>query len=107
MSVVLSAPSEKWPSGRRRTPGKCVYGNVSRVRIPPSPPFIKDCVACAATRHLKPGHITYAQSHLSFFLTCHAPDSVAPGTLNFYVSLGVIKPKWPPGFRAEKITRCA
>ena len=36
MSVVLSAPSEKWPSGRRRTPGKCVYGNVSRVRIPSS-----------------------------------------------------------------------
>ncbi len=30
---------ERWPSGRRRTPGKCVYGNpVSRVRIPPSPP---------------------------------------------------------------------
>ncbi len=26
------------PSGRRSTPGKCVYGNVSRVRIPPSPP---------------------------------------------------------------------
>jgi len=23
------------------------------------------------------------------------------------VFLGVIKPKWPPGFRAEKITRCA
>ena len=42
-----------------------------------------------------------------FFLTCHAPDSVAPSTLNFYVFLGVIKPKWPPGFRAEKITRCA
>ena len=38
MSVVFSAASEKWPSGRRRTPGKCVYGNVSRVRIPPSPP---------------------------------------------------------------------
>ncbi|CCD08204.1 protein of unknown function [Legionella pneumophila subsp. pneumophila] len=29
---------ERWPSGRRRTPGKCVYGNVSRVRIPLSPP---------------------------------------------------------------------
>ncbi len=29
---------ERWPSGRRRTPGKCVYGNVSRVRTPPSPP---------------------------------------------------------------------
>ena len=27
---------ERWPSGRRRTPGKCVYGNVSRVRIPSS-----------------------------------------------------------------------
>ena len=27
------------PSGRRSTPGKCVYGNVSRVRIPPSPPL--------------------------------------------------------------------
>ena len=32
---------ERCPSGRRSTPGKCVYGNVSRVRIPPSPPNIK------------------------------------------------------------------
>ncbi len=43
----------RWPSGRRRTPGKCVYGNVSRVRIPPSPPlFLK-----------KP-----SQKHARFFL---------------------------------------
>ena len=26
--------AERCPSGRRSTPGKCVYGNVSRVRIP-------------------------------------------------------------------------
>ena len=39
-AVLKSAPTERWPSGRRRTPGKCVYGNVSRVRIPPSPPFL-------------------------------------------------------------------
>ena len=39
--VLHSAPTERWPSGRRRTPGKCVYGNVSRVRIPPSPPTIQ------------------------------------------------------------------
>src|SRR5210317_921977 len=26
------APLVRWPSGRRRTPGKCVYGNVPRVR---------------------------------------------------------------------------
>ena len=38
--MLNSAPTERWPSGRRRTPGKCVYGNVSRVRIPPSPPFL-------------------------------------------------------------------
>src|SRR5690606_5578325 len=32
--------SERWPSGRRRSPAKGVYPNpVSRVRIPPSPPF--------------------------------------------------------------------
>ena len=30
---------ERCPSGRRSTPGKCVYLTVSRVRIPPSPPF--------------------------------------------------------------------
>ena len=31
-----------WLSGRKRTPGKCVYVNsVSRVRIPPSPPYLK------------------------------------------------------------------
>ena len=39
-AVLNSARTERWPSGRRRTPGKCVYGNVSRVRIPPSPPFL-------------------------------------------------------------------
>ena len=34
--------AERWPSGRRRTPGKCVYGNpVSWVRIPPAPPPFK------------------------------------------------------------------
>ena len=31
--------SERWQSGRMRTPGKCVYVNsVSGVRIPLSPP---------------------------------------------------------------------
>src|SRR2546421_6754271 len=34
--------SERWPSGRRRTLGKRVYGNVSWVRIPPSPPVLLD-----------------------------------------------------------------
>jgi len=30
--------TERWPSGRRRTPGKCVYlTRVSWVRIPLSP----------------------------------------------------------------------
>ena len=32
-----SANPERCPSGRRSTPGKCVCGNASRVRIPPSP----------------------------------------------------------------------
>ena len=32
--------AERWPSGRRRTPGKCVYvKSVSWVRIPPAPPL--------------------------------------------------------------------
>ena len=31
--------AERWPSGRRRTPGKCVWvKSSSRVRIPPAPP---------------------------------------------------------------------
>ncbi len=39
VTVQRLRKTERWPSGRRRTPGKCVYGNpVSRVRIPPSPP---------------------------------------------------------------------
>ncbi len=37
-TLLDCAPLVRWPSGRRRTPGKCVYGNVPRVRIPPSPP---------------------------------------------------------------------
>jgi hypothetical protein len=40
ISADLPAGAERWPSGRRRTPGKCVYGKtVSRVRIPPAPPL--------------------------------------------------------------------
>ena len=32
-------PPDRWPSGRRRAPGKCVYvKSVSWVRIPPCPP---------------------------------------------------------------------
>lgn len=30
---------ERWQSGRTRTLGKCVKRNLSRVRIPPSPPY--------------------------------------------------------------------
>jgi hypothetical protein len=33
-----STATDRWPSGRRRTPGKCVDGNVSWVRIPLCPP---------------------------------------------------------------------
>ena len=41
VSLTLCAPPERCPSGRRSTPGKCVYVNsVPRVRIPPSPPCI-------------------------------------------------------------------
>ena len=36
--VLLPPLTERWPSGRRRTPGKCVGAeSVSRVRIPLSP----------------------------------------------------------------------
>ena len=35
----------RWPSGLRRTLGKRVYGNVPRVRIPLSPPYINQFLA--------------------------------------------------------------
>ena len=36
---------ESWPSGRRRTPGKCVGSKrVSRVRIPNSPPLLAEAL---------------------------------------------------------------
>ncbi len=38
----LQSPPERCPSGRRSTPGKCVWVNSSsRVRIPPSPPLLQ------------------------------------------------------------------
>ena len=43
---VASSSTERCPSGRRSTPGKCVYGNVPRVRIPPSPPELKKGAVC-------------------------------------------------------------
>ena len=40
VSLTLCTPRERCPSGRRSTPGKCVYvDSVPRVRIPPSPPM--------------------------------------------------------------------
>ena len=37
---------ESWPSGRRRTPGKCVDPKrVSRVRIPNSPPLHAEIIS--------------------------------------------------------------
>lgn len=36
IELHLQLQIERWPSGRRRTPGTRVYGNVSRVRIPSS-----------------------------------------------------------------------
>ena len=38
--IALKHALERWPSGRRRTIGNRVYGNVSRVRIPLSPPSV-------------------------------------------------------------------
>ena len=35
----LNGSAEWWPSGRRHTPAKGADGNVSRVRIPSTPPF--------------------------------------------------------------------
>ena len=57
-------PPERCPSGLRSTPGKCVYVNsVPRVRIPPSPPFMRtalphECLVIAAdeVRGHAPGH---------------------------------------------------
>ena len=40
LGILYALKTVKWLSGRKRTPGKCVYVNsVSRVRIPPSPPL--------------------------------------------------------------------
>src|SRR3990172_10053560 len=36
-------PMERCPRGRRGTTGNRIYGNVSRVRIPPSPPCFAQC----------------------------------------------------------------
>ena len=49
-----------WPSGLRRTPGKCVYVNsVPRVQIPISPPF---------TYPTKSQEVRKAQYLLGFFM---------------------------------------
>src|SRR6266480_3155090 len=37
-AVIHYWRAERWPSGRRRLTRNQVYGNVSRVRIPASPP---------------------------------------------------------------------
>ena len=38
------AATDRWQSGRTRTPGKRVYSNVTRVRIPPCPPYVQHVV---------------------------------------------------------------
>ena len=64
--VCVSAP-ERWPSGRRRTPGKCVDGEPSRgfeslsLRQPPAlPAGFRSC-----TVHAQRMHRTYASRVLS------------------------------------------
>ena len=69
VTVLESAPTERWPSGRRRTPGKCVYGNVSRVRIPPSPPLIGSKRARSISKTALIGCLdAYKTPHSSRFL---------------------------------------
>ena len=54
--MVLSPATERWPSGRRRTPGKCVGGEPSRgfeslsLRQPPALPVAAPLSAPAARR---------------------------------------------------------
>ena len=62
--MLNSAPTERWPSGRRRTPGKCVYGNVSRVRIPPSPPTLRRGAVMINLRALKLSEVNPAKLRL-------------------------------------------
>ena len=77
-AVLNSAPTERWPSGRRRTPGKCVYGNVSRVRIPPSPPFLNCGKFNNLSKNLK-NHILCGLRHCweikGIFMTTRATSS--------------------------------
>ena len=44
-----STPAERSPSGRGRRTGNAVWGNPSRVRIPPSPPLLRPGVREAAS----------------------------------------------------------
>ena len=43
--IVMFVYMVRWPSGLRRPLGKRVYGNVPRVRIPLSPPYINQFLA--------------------------------------------------------------
>ena len=56
----VTGPSERWPSGRRRSPAKGVYAkSVSRVRIPSSPPAqtAKLLISLLNSRK-RPGNVT-------------------------------------------------
>ena len=50
------------PSGLRSTPGKCVYGNVPRVRISPSPPLSPPQTSASVQNPVKIGNAEDYQS---------------------------------------------
>ena len=55
----IRTATERWPSGRRRSPAKGVYLiRVSRVRIPSSPPFSQNAVIYPATHSAPAGAIS-------------------------------------------------
>jgi hypothetical protein len=67
------AHAERWPSGRRRTPGKCVWvKSSSRVRIPPAPPTISSNVIPECPKRLGIQPFSAFSSALLFCICSYA-----------------------------------
>ena len=74
LGILWGFKTVKWLSGRKRTPGKCVYVNsVSRVRIPPSPPLFLSLLSylfCVYLRSLNP-FVTVSPSYNGKIVSNH------------------------------------
>ena len=72
---------ERWLSGLRRRSRKAVYGNVPRVRIPPSPPLVPVFASGSVSAWTVMNGVRYFCGEVREWLNRHAWKACVPATV--------------------------